>query len=66
MSEEIKIACVEITRPDTHPGLSCIYRLSHFSAADEMDGSEEGDSVTLTLRMMTEQEIIDLPDFEGW
>lgn len=61
-----KIACVEVTRPDTHAGLFCIYRLAGFSAADELDGEEEGGSIVLTLRLMTPEELEALPDFDGW
>ncbi len=61
-----RIACVEVTRPETHAGMYCIYRLASFSAADELDGEEEGGRIVLTLRLMTEEEINELPDFEGW
>jgi hypothetical protein len=57
---------VEVTRPDTHAGLSCFWPLVGFSVIDEMDSAEEGDSIVLTLRMMTEKEFEDLGDFEGW
>lgn len=59
-------AYVEVTRPDTHLGLSCYWPINGFSAADEMDGAEEGESIVLTLRLMTQQEFYDLGDFEGW
>ena len=32
----------------------------------EFDGAEIGDSITLTLGEMTEEEISKLPEFEGW
>lgn len=64
--EEKKQPYVEVTRPETHPGLSCCWPLAGFSAADEMDGAEEGESIVLTLRMMTYEEFTDLGDFEGW
>ncbi len=66
MSDETKIACIEVTRPETHAGLCCIYRLKDFDIQAEMDGEEDGGSIVLTLRMMTEQEVKDLPDFDGW
>lgn len=67
MSNEPKTACVKATRPDTHgPQFGCIYRLSEFSAKDEFDGAEDGESVLLTLTHMTEDEINNLPEFEGW
>lgn len=66
MSDE-KIRCVAVTRPETHgPHLHCVYRLSGFDAAAEFDGADEGESITLTLKMMTEDEIDALPDFNGW
>jgi hypothetical protein len=62
-----KIPCVAVTRPETHgPKLACIYPLKAFSASDEFDGADEGESITLTLKMMTEDEVNNLPDFEGW
>ena len=66
MDSENKIPYIEVTRPDTHAGLYCLWPLANFSAADEMDGAEEGESITLTLRFLTPQEVKDLPDFEGW
>jgi hypothetical protein len=65
MSEQIP--CVKVTRPDTHgPQFGCVYRLKEFSAADEFDGAEEGESVTLTLIFMVEDDVKNLPEFEGW
>jgi hypothetical protein len=63
---DTKIACVVITRPDSHGGQSCIMPVAAFSAEDEFDGADDGDSVVLTLRTMTRQELDDLPEFEGW
>lgn len=61
-----KIPCVKVTRPDTHVGLYCLYRLSGFSAADELDGAEDGESIVLTYCEMTPEELEALPDFGGW
>ena len=61
-----KIACVEVTRPETHGGLYCIWPLSGFSAADELDGAEDGESIVVTLKMMTQEEFDGLSPFEGW
>lgn len=61
-----KLVCVEVTRPETHPGLFCMWKIKNFSAADEMDGAEEGESIVLTLRLLTDEQFTDLGDFDGW
>ncbi len=72
-----RVACVEVSRPDSHPGLTCIYTLepenpalginaSPFDASSELDGAEDGDSIVLTLRMMSVEDLQNLGDFEGW
>lgn len=57
---------IEVTRPETHGGNRCVWHYDDFDWKDEMDGSEVGDSITLTLRKMTDEEFADLGDFEGW
>jgi hypothetical protein len=57
---------INVTRPDTHPGMTCTYHYDTFSIDNEMDGAEVGDSITLTLVEMTEEEYKDLGDFDGW
>ena len=62
-----KIACVSVTRPETHgSGYKCISRLGSFDLGCEFDGAEEGESITITLKFLTEEEIRALPDFDGW
>ena len=61
-----KIQCVKVTRPDSHGDDWCLYRLAGFSAADEFDGAELGERVTLELCEMTEAELDALPEFGGW
>ena len=61
-----KTVCIKVTRPETHGDNSCIYRFSGFDLEAEFDGAEMGESITLTIIAMTEQEIDDLPEFEGW
>jgi len=61
-----RVAVVTVTRPDVAQGMSCVYALNAFSAADELDGAEDGESIVLTLGFMSEKELRDLPDFEGW
>jgi hypothetical protein len=46
---------INVTRPDTHPGMTCTYHYDTFSAQDELDGAEVGESITLTLAEMTEE-----------
>jgi hypothetical protein len=61
-----RISCVVVTRPESHGKLYCLYRIADFSAADEFDGCEEGDSIVLTFKTMTKAELDVLPEFEGW
>ncbi len=61
-----KIPCVKVTRPETHAGLWCVYRLASFSAADEFDGAEVGEMITMELCEMTQAELDALPEFTGW
>jgi len=72
--EDETYACVEVTRPDTHAGLTCIYLLepceganaSLFDASAEFDGAEVGESIVLTLARYTASELRGLEDFDGW
>lgn len=61
-----KVPVVIVTRPATHGAQKCICALSAFSASDEFDGADDGESITLTLGHMTKLELAKLPDFEGW
>jgi hypothetical protein len=60
------VPVVTVTRPDVSPGMSCVWALKAFSAADELDGAEAGESIVLTIGFMSEKELRELPDFEGW
>lgn len=61
-----KLVCIQVTRPDTHAGMFCVWKASEFSAVDEFDGAEEDEQVVLTLKFMTDEEFVALGDFEGW
>ena len=61
-----KLCCVEVTRPDTHPGTFCVWKFNDFDLAAEMDGSEVGDRITLKYVELTDEEFDDLGDFDGW
>lgn len=63
---EAKIPCVTVTRPETHPGLFCTWKLKDFDVHAEMDGCEVGDEIVLTYCEMTAKEFEDLGDFDGW
>lgn len=58
------IPVVEMRRPDADG--CCIWRIADFSAEQEFDGSEDGDKIELTLKFMTEDDVANLPEFEGW
>lgn len=61
------VPCVKITRPDLDDGRSsCFYPMAVFSAADEFDGAEIGEKITLEYCEMTQEELDALPEFEGW
>jgi hypothetical protein len=69
-----KFKCVNVTRPDTHPGLTCVYLLepcqganaSLFDGIAELDGAETGEQVVLTVSEYTAKELKALEDFDGW
>ncbi len=64
---EKKIPCVKVARPESHgPKLWCAYPLAAFSASDEFDGAEDGESITLTYCEMTQEALDALPEFDGW
>jgi len=54
-----------VTRKD-YPGNSCTYRDAGTLIDGEFDGAEIGDSISITLGQMTEHQLENLPDFEGW
>lgn len=58
---------VKVTRPESH-GITfgCIYPIASFSASDEFDGAEIGDTIKLTLVEMSKEEVEKLGDFTGW
>ena len=67
MSVEPKIPYVKVTRPDSHgEKYGCWCALSGFSAADEFDGAEIGERITLELCELTQAEIDAMPEFNGW
>lgn len=61
-----KIACVKVTRPDTHGNLWCLYEAAKFNAADEFDGAEVGEQIVLEYCEMTREELNAIPEFTGW
>lgn len=61
-----KLSCIEVRRPDVHPGLCCTWKFSDFDLSAEMDGSEVGDSMTLTYVELTDEEFEALGEFDGW
>jgi hypothetical protein len=63
----MKIRFVKVTRPDGHgEKYGCWMPLAAFSAADEFDGAEIGERITLELCEFTQAEIETMPEFEGW
>lgn len=54
----------KVTRPG-YGNMHCIYR-DWAEAGSEFDGAEVGDVIHVELVEMTEKELADLPEFEGW
>ena len=54
-----------VTRPDFGKKF-CIYRTWEDVKEGEFDGAEEGETIHVTMKMMTPEELEELPDFEGW
>lgn len=54
----------KVTRPDCGSQW-CIYH-DWASVHSEFDGAEVGDVIHVELIELTEKELADLPEFEGW
>ena len=54
-----------VTRPDFGEQF-CVYRTWEDVKDGEFDGAEDGDTIYVTLKTMTQYELDNLPDFEGW
>jgi len=64
-SQRVRILRVyEVTRAD-HGKQSCIFH-SWEEVESEFDGAELGESIVVTMKNMTQEELDALPDFEGW
>lgn len=61
-----KIPCIELRRPDTHPGMCCTWKMTDFDIHAEFDGAEVGDTAELTYVELTQEEFDALGDFDGW
>jgi len=59
-----KVRVFKVTRPDTNQ--CCIYRDGATLIDGEFDGAEIGDTITIELLEMTEDDLEKLPEFEGW
>ena len=60
------IKCLKVSRPDTHGGNFCMWKWNDFDVGAEFDGADIGETITLELCEMTEQEFEDLGEFDGW
>jgi len=61
------VRCLSVTRPETHgEKYRCIYPLQSFSAADEFDGADPGEKITVELIEMTQEDFDKMDDFAGW
>lgn len=54
-----------VTRPDFGKQY-CVYRTWEAVKDGEFDGAEDGETIYVTMKMMTPEELDALPDFEGW
>jgi hypothetical protein len=63
---EHQLKVLEITRPETHGKQNYTVPLGWNGIMDEFDGAEVGESITITLREMTQESFDALQEFEGW
>jgi hypothetical protein len=56
----------KVRRPDYGGGKWCVYRDVATMIDGEFDGAEVGDVIHVELGEMTEAEMDNLPEFEGW
>lgn len=62
-----KVLAYKVTREaDGNGKKSCTYRSMDAVADAEFDGAEPGDKIEIELVEMTEHELENLPEFEGW
>jgi hypothetical protein len=54
-----------VTRPE-FGNKFCVYRTWEDVKDGEFDGAEDGETIYVTMKMMTPEELDALPDFEGW
>lgn len=57
---------LKVSRPDSHGSQFCVWPWGTDVIENEMDGMEIGDTITVELVEMTEEEFRDLGEFEGW
>lgn len=65
MSDESAVEVFIVTRPDFGKKV-CVYRTWEDVKDGEFDGAEEGETIYVTIKTMTPDELAALPDFEGW
>ena len=64
---EGKVPYIKVTRPATHGDkYGCWSPLKGFSVEAEFDGAEVGERIVLELCELTRDEILAMPEFEGW
>jgi len=54
-----------VTRPE-FGNKFCVYRTWEDVKDGEFDGAEDGETIYVTMKMMTPEELDALPDLEGW
>lgn len=59
-----KVTAFKVNRPD-YGNKWCIFR-AWGDVESEFDGADYGDSITVTMIQMTQDELDNLPEFEGW
>lgn len=63
--DETKVRVFKVMRPD-YGKKWCVFRDWASVADAEFDGAEIGDQIIVELAEMTQHELENLPDFEGW
>ena len=60
-----QITTYTVTRSG-YVGTRCTYRDTHALIDAELDGTECGEAISITVGKMTEEQYEQLPEFEGW
>ena len=55
-----------MTRQDSTPGSTCVWKINDFDLSAETEGMEIGEKIVLEYAELTDEEFDALGDFNGW